>query len=99
MNKDENINIKIDYSSLNIVKDKRSHEQKKSKNVPLTEEQLIKIHELKDLTPKEEEAKDLFICQSLLGQRISDMPKIFKGDYTTNPQEDGLETISFNGYY
>lgn len=96
LNKDENINIKIDYSSLNIVKDKRSHEQKKSKNVPLTEEQLIKIHELKDLTPKEEEAKDLFICQSLLGQRISDMPKIFKGDYTTNPQEDGLETISFN---
>ena len=96
LNKDETINIKIDYSSLNIVTDKRSHEQKKSKNVPLTEEQLLKINELKDLTPKEEEAKDLFICQSLLGQRISDMPKIFKGDYTTNPQEDGLETISFN---
>lgn len=96
LNKDETINIKIDYSSLNIVKDKRSNEQKKSKNIPLTEEQLIKIHELKNLTQKEEEAKDLFICQSLLGQRISDMPKIFKGDYTTNPQENGLETISFN---
>lgn len=96
LNKDETINIRIDYSSLNILKDKRSNEQKKSKNVPLTEKQLIKINKLKDLTPKEEEAKDLFICQSLLGQRISDMPKIFKGDYTTNPQEDGQETISFS---
>ena len=95
-NKDKSLGIKIDISELDNIKDKRTTEQRKSKNVPLTEEQLLKIHSLKDLSEKEEEAKDLFICQSLLGQRISDMPKIFQGDYTTNKHEDGIETISFN---
>ncbi len=96
LNKDEDFDIKIDISALNILKDKRTTEQKKSKNVPLTESQLLDIYNLTDLTAREEEARDLFICQSLLGQRISDMPKIFKGDYTTNHYENGLETISFN---
>jgi hypothetical protein len=78
------------------MKDRRSPDQKKSKQVPLSENQLINIYNLQGLTEREEEARDLFICQSLLGQRISDMPKIFKGDYTTNHHGDGLETISFN---
>lgn len=95
-NKDKTTNVKIDISDLVVIKDKRSREQKKSKNVPLTEEQLSKIYALNNLSEKEIEARDLFICQSLLGQRISDMPKIFKGDYTTNRFEDGNETISFN---
>ena len=95
-NKDKTINIKIDISDLVVIKDKRSREQKKSKNVPLTEEELLKIYALNNLSEKEIEARDLFICQSLLGQRISDMPKIFKGDYTTNKFEEGNETISFN---
>ena len=72
---------KIDYSSFKMIRDKRTTEQKKSKQVPLTENQLLEIYHLKGLTEKEEEARDLFICQSLLGQRISDMPKIFKGEY------------------
>lgn len=95
-NKDKSLNIKIDITALEILKDKRSIEQKKSKQIPLSERQLIEIYNLQDLTEREEEARDLFICQSLLGQRISDMPKIFKGDYTTNHHGDGLETISFN---
>ena len=95
-NKDKSLNIKIDITALEILKDKRSNEQKKSKQVPLSENQLIDIYNLQGLSEREEEARDLFICQSLLGQRISDMPKIFKGDYTTNLHEDGLETISFN---
>lgn len=95
-NKDKELNVKIDISELDIIKDKRTNEQKKSKQIPLTENQLMDIYHLKDLTEKEEEARDLFICQSLLGQRISDMPKIFKGDYITNVYKDGLETISFN---
>ena len=96
LNKDEDFDIKIDISALNLLKDKRTTEQKKSKNVPLSESQLLDIYNLTNLSSKEEEARDLFICQSLLGQRISDMPKIFKGDYTTNHYENGLETISFN---
>lgn len=95
-NKDKELNVKIDISELDIIKDKRTNEQKKSKQIPLTENQLMDIYHLKNLTEKEEEARDLFICQSLLGQRISDMPKIFKGDYITNVHKDGLETISFN---
>ena len=95
-NKDKSLNLKIDITALEIMKDRRSPDQKKSKQVPLSENQLINIYNLQGLTEREEEARDLFICQSLLGQRISDMPKIFKGDYTTNHHEDGLETISFN---
>lgn len=37
----------------------------------------------------------MFICQCLLGQRISDLPKIFKGEYTITKLEDGNEVISF----
>ena len=96
VNKDKSLNLNIDISALVIIKDKRSNEQKKSKQVPLSENQLIDIYNLQGLSEREEEARDLFICQSLLGQRISDMPKIFKGDYTTNLHEEGLETISFN---
>ena len=95
-NKDKSLNVKIDITELEILKDKRKKEEKKSKQVPLSEDQLVTIYNLQDLTGREEEARDLFICQSLLGQRISDMPKIFKGDYTTNHHGDGLETISFN---
>ncbi len=95
-NNDKSLNLKIDISELTILKDKLTKEQKKSKQIPLSEEQLIDIYNLQELTEKEEEARDLFICQSLLGQRISDMPKIFKGDYSTYSHENGLETISFN---
>jgi len=95
-NKDKSLNLKIDITELEILEDKRTKEQKKSKQVPLSEDQLSAIYNLKGLTEREEEARDLFICQSLLGQRISDMPKIFKGDYITNHHEDSLETISFN---
>lgn len=95
-NKDKSLNLKIDITELEILEDKRTKEQRKSKQIPLSEKQLIDIYNLQGLNEREEEARDLFICQSLLGQRISDMPKIFKGDYTTNNHEDGLETISFN---
>ena len=95
-NKDKELKVKIDLSDFELIRDKRTSEQKKSKQIPLTEEQLLDIYNLKDLTEKEEEARDLFICQSLLGQRISDMPKIFSGDYITNNHGDGNETISFN---
>lgn len=91
-----NKSYQIDLSDLVIIEDKRSKEEKKSKNVPLTEDQLRDLYNLKNLTEKEIEARDLFLCQSLLGQRISDMPKLFKGDYKTNDHGNGMETISFN---
>lgn len=86
---------KIDYSSYIVLEDKRSGEQRKSKQIALTEEQLKSLYNLTDLPPIEEEAKDLFICQCLLGQRISDMPKIFKGEYEVNIIDKNIEIISF----
>lgn len=78
-----------------MIKDLRNDEQRKSKQFPLTEEQLLYLYNLKDLSPKQAEARDLFLCQTLLGQRISDMPKIFKGEYKVIDVGDGHSTISF----
>lgn len=96
INRGKKSHIKIDLSTLEVLEDHRSREQKKSKQVPLSEQQVLDIYNLENLSEKEEEAKDLFICQCLLGQRISDMPKIFKGDYTTHRHDSVNETISFN---
>ena len=94
-NKDKAIKANINTNGITYLEDKRSKEQKKSKQVPLTEGQLLAIYNYTDLNAKESEAKDLFICQCLLGQRISDLPKIFKGEYTITRLEDGNEVISF----
>lgn len=95
MGKDKAIKANINTNGITYLEDKRSKEQKKSKQVPLTEGQLLAIYNYTDLNAKESEAKDLFICQCLLGQRISDLPKIFKGEYTITRLEDGNEVISF----
>lgn len=95
-NKDREIKANINLTGYERIKDMRSKEQKKSKQVPLTEAQLLNIYHLTDLSQEDEEARDLFLCQSLLGQRISDMPKIFRGEYVVNSLESGDEVISFN---
>lgn len=82
----EDENIPFDYYQSEVdkfvlIKCELSRREKKSKQVPLTEEQVKSLYELK-LSGKEEEVRDVFVCQCLLGQRISDMPKLFKGDYT-----------------
>lgn len=94
-NKDKEIKAGIDITSFTPIKDRRTKEQKKSKQIPLTEEQLLAIYGCSNLKPKEEEARDLFISQCLLGQRISDLPKIFKGEYTVTKLEGNVEVISF----
>lgn len=94
-NCDKTIKAGINLSGHKRFEDKRSKEQKKSKQVPLTEEQLNTIYSLGGLTPKEEEARDIFVCQCLIGQRISDLPKIFSGDYIILKTNDNIEIISF----
>lgn len=80
-NKDRDIKANINLTGYERIQDMRSKEQRKSKQVPLTEAQLLSIYHLTNLSQENEEARDLFLCQSLLGQRISDMPKIFKGEH------------------
>lgn len=95
-NKDRDIRANINLVNYERIQDIRSKEQRKSKQVPLTETQLLSIYHLTNLSEEEEEVRDLFLCQSLLGQRVSDLPKIFKGDYTVTKLESGDEVISFN---
>ena len=72
-NRDKEIKANININSFVAIRDERSKEQKKSKQVPLTEKQLLAIYNYTNLKPREVEARDLFICQCLLGQRISDL--------------------------
>lgn len=62
------------------VKALRSKEEKKSKQIPLTETQIYELYNL-ELSGRDEEVRDVFVAQCLLGQRISDMPKLFAGNY------------------
>lgn len=94
-NKDKTVRSNINTNGITYLEDNRSREQRKSKQVPLTESQLLAIYNYTDLNAKERETRDLFICQCLLGQRISDLPKILKGDYRITKLEDGNEVISF----
>lgn len=94
-NKDKTVRSNINTNGITYLEDNRSREQRKSKQVPLTESQLSAIYNYTDLNAKERETRDLFICQCLLGQRISDLPKILKGDYRITRLGDGNEVISF----
>lgn len=94
-NKDKSVRSNINTNGITYLEDNRSKEQRKSKQVTLTESQLSAIYNYTDLNAKERETRDLFICQCLLGQRISDLPKILKGDYRITKLEDGNEVISF----
>ena len=94
-NKDKTVRSNINTNGITYLEDNRSREQRKSKQVPLTESQLSAIYNYTDLNAKERETRDLFICQCLLGQRISDLPKILKGDYRITRLGDGNEVIAF----
>lgn len=75
-----------------IRQSKISKAQKQTKQVILTEEQLQFLYNCKDLKSNEEEARDLFILQCLVGQRISDMPQFFINGYETETV-DGIDLI------
>lgn len=82
---DKEKDIKFDFHTsgcdkVEKVKDRRSKEEKKSKQIPLTEKQIYDLYNLK-LSGRDEEVRDVFVAQCLLGQRISDMPKLFAGNY------------------
>lgn len=78
-------NIDFDFytsgcNKVSKMKDTRTREEKKSKQIPLTEEQVYALYNLK-LKERDAEVRDVFVAQCLLGQRISDMPKLFSGNY------------------
>mgnify|MGYP006873034984 CR=1 FL=1 len=70
----------IDIRSFVQTKDNRKKEDKQAKSEPLTVEEVTMLWNLKELTPKEEEARDIFVAQCLCGQRISDLPKVLSDE-------------------
>ena len=67
--------------SFEIIKNKTNKSKVKDKQVALTIEQVKKIYSYKAKSKLEEEVKDMFVLQCLVGQRISDMPKFLNGEY------------------
>ena len=87
----KNPHIPFNYSdsliaNLKYTKDRRSKEQKASKTIPLTEEEIERLYkvEFKDGHKIKaymlEEVRDLFVLQCYTGQRISDLPKVVNAD-------------------
>lgn len=79
---------------LDIVKDNTNKTKRKNKQVALTEEQVMQLY---NYIPKGrkavelEEIRDIFVLQCLVGQRISDMSKLFNGSYD---YDNNTNTIS-----
>lgn len=82
--------------SFELTKDKSNKELARNKEVALTEEQIKRLYEYRPTgtekqIKKKMEIKDLFVLQCLVGQRVSDMQKLFNGD---NERDEENGTIS-----
>lgn len=82
--------------SFELVKDKSNKELAHNKEVALTEKQIKQLYEhqltgTEKQIKKKMEIRDLFVLQCLVGQRISDMQKLFNGD---NERDEENGTIS-----
>lgn len=82
--------------SFELMKDKSNKELARNKEVALTEEQIKRLYEYQPTGTEKQiqkkiEVKDLFVLQCLVGQRISDMRKLFNGD---NERDEENGTIS-----
>ena len=79
-----------EIDDLDNIPDLRSKWDRRSKQVTLSEKEILKIYNLQDLKQEELEYKDLFCLQCWTGQRVSDILKLFdKNNYIDE------NTISF----
>ena len=72
-----------------------SSEQKQSKYIILTNDELEKVYNTHLEKPQQETAKNLFLIQCLIGCRTSDLKKIIKGAYKTK-EVGGLTYINYH---
>lgn len=84
----------IDIRSFVQTKDNRKKEDRQAKSEPLTVEEVKALWQLQGLTPKEEEARDIFVAQCLCGQRISDLPKVLSEELEITTIE-GIECMTY----
>lgn len=84
----------IDIRAFVQTKDNRKKEDRQAKSEPLTVEEVTTLWQLQGLTPKEEEARDIFVAQCLCGQRISDLPKVLSEELEITTIE-GVECMTY----
>ena len=84
----------IDIRSFVQTKDNRKKEDRQAKSEPLTVDGVTTLWNLEGLTPKEEEARDIFVAQCLCGQRISDLPKVLSDELEIATIE-GVECMTY----
>lgn len=72
---------KYNFTPVRFVAVKAKRKQSESKKTDLTPAEVQAIKNCKGLTEKENEYKDLFIMQVETGVRVSDLPKLFTGEF------------------
>jgi integrase len=76
----------IEQVRYNKIKDRRTRDEIKVR--ALTTNEIKAIEEVKGLTPLEEEVRDLFLVEINSGVRVSDLFKLFEGDYVEEVKND-----------
>ena len=98
-----------EIDDLDNIPDLRSKWDRRSKQVSLSEKEILKIYNLQDLKQEVLEYKDLFCLQCWTGQRVSDILKLFdKNNYidentisfkNKKTREDVVIKLDVEGYY
>ena len=98
-----------ELDDLDMIPDLRSNWDRRSKQVALSEKDILKIYNLQNLKQEELEYKDLFCLQCWTGQRVSDILKLFdKNNYidentisfkNKKTREDVVIKLDVEGYY
>lgn len=84
----------IDIAAFKIPKDARTADEKQQKQPPLEETELWKLWDMQGLTEKETECRDIFIALCCCGQRVSDLPKVFKAEMdSTLTADNGMQFL------
>lgn len=98
-----------ELDDLKKVIDNRSRYDKRSKQVALTENEIMRLYNMQGLKPKEQEYRDLFVLQCWTGQRVSDILKLFDNRYylddntisfkNQKTKEEVVIKLDIEGYY
>lgn len=84
---------KYNFTPVRFVAVKAKRKQSETKKTDLTPAEVKAVKECKGLTEKESEYRDLFIMQVETGVRVSDLPKLFTGEYRIQADGDDASFI------
>lgn len=84
---------KYNFCPVRFVAVKAKRKQSETKKTDLTPAEVKAVKECKGLNEKESEYRDLFIMQLETGVRVSDLPKLFTGEYRIQADGDDASYI------